>query len=133
MDKVLPKKQLLKEIQRFHKDKNRGISIELFADLSGISLTHFKDVFIFEIHPMTEEVQRRVSRAYEHWKQGEVAIYRNRDNTRFVQFRKEAKPSFARNYGLEIRNNEVKLKIGIKNRHDYSEPTLDEQLGGKHG
>ena len=133
MDKVLPKKQLLKEIQRFCKNRNRGISLTLFADLSGMSLRHFKDVFVLELHPMTEEVQRRVSRAYEHWKKGEVAVYQNRDHSRFVQFRKEAKPEFVRGYGLEFTGNRITLNIGIKNRNDYSTATLDEQLRGEHG
>ena len=130
---ILPKLQLLKEIQRFCRDKNRGISLELFADLSGMSLHHFRDVFINELHPMTEEVQRRVDWAFKRWQAGEVGVFQNRDNTKFVQFRKEAKPAFARNYGLEVRNKELKLKIGIKNRADYSQPTLDEQLRGNNG
>jgi len=57
----MPKAQLLREIQRFVKDKNRGISRQLFAELCGISFTLFRDVFINETIPMSENTQIRVS------------------------------------------------------------------------
>ena len=37
---VIPKKQLLVEIKRFFKDKDRGISIALFAELCGVDKVH---------------------------------------------------------------------------------------------
>jgi predicted nucleotide-binding protein (sugar kinase/HSP70/actin superfamily) len=134
MDKVrnsLPRFELRRVMKRFLQDKNRGISMPLFADLAGISLSHLKDVFLYETEPLTEYVQRRVSKAYTEWKDGEVAIMQNRDNTRFVQYRKEARPTLKRTTGLQLVNGEIKIKVGITNRYDYSDLTLDEQLKGR--
>ena len=77
---------------------------------------------------MTLSVQVRVSKAYTEWKNGEVAIMQNRDRTKFVQYRKDAKPVVERKNQLEIVNGQIKLKIGLVNKHDYSRQTLDEQL-----
>jgi hypothetical protein len=132
-DPILPKLQLLKEMQRFAKDKNRGISLHLFAELSGISFSLFRDVFIHELLPMTESTQIRVSRAYAAFKRGEVAVMQNRDNTRFPTYRKEPKPVYIRSTGLHVVDGQIKIKVGIRNKADYSGSDLDEQLGGKHG
>jgi len=132
-DPIMPKAQLLREIKRFIKDKNRGISRELFAELCGISLTLLRDVFINEIIPMTENTQIRVSRGYAAYKRGEVAVMMNRDQTRFVQFRKEPKPIYERSTGLQVVDGQIKIKLGIRNAADYSGSDLNEQLGGKYG
>ena len=60
---IHPRSELRRIIKRFLKDKERGISIPLFADLAGLSVVHIRDVFINESEPMTEYVQRRVSKA----------------------------------------------------------------------
>ena len=52
----------------------------------------------------------------------------NRDRTKFVQYRKDAKPVVERKNQLEVVNGQIKLKIGLVNKHDYSRQTLDEQL-----
>jgi hypothetical protein len=109
-------------------DKNRGISIPLFAELCGVSVAILRLVFIKEEEPLTEYVQRRVSKGYQSWLRGEVAVMMNRDQTRFVQYRKEPKPRVARFIGLEVQNGQIKLKIGLKNKADYSNLDIDEQL-----
>lgn len=131
MDKArecYPKKELLRIVKRFLKDKDRGISIKLFADLCGLSDSIIKDVFIYESEPMTEYVQRRVNKGYREWVAGEVAIMKNRDNTRFVQYRKQSKPVLQRTTKLEFVGGVATIKLGITNKHDYSDLTLDEQL-----
>lgn len=133
MERALPKVRLLKEVKRFLKDPKRGISIDLFAELCGISTVHLRDVFIDESEPMTEMVQIRVHRGFKKWQNGEVKVMQNRDKSRFVDFRKEPEPKFVRSTGLHLVDGQIKLKIGVKNRADYSQPSLDEQLGGKHG
>ena len=131
MVKVIPKKDLLLYMQRFAQDKERGISLNLFCDLAGMSLTHFKDVFIYKTELLTETVQRRVSRAYQTWAEGRVTIWQNRDRTKYVSYSKEAKPRMIRSTGLQVVNGEIKIKLGITNKADYSNPTLNEMLGGK--
>jgi hypothetical protein len=128
MQPVIPRQDLKRTIKRFLSDKNRGISIPLFAELCGVSVAILRLVFIKEEEPLTEYVQRRVSKGYQSWVRGEVAVMMNRDQTRFVQYRKEPKPRVARSIGLEVQNGQIKLKIGLKNKADYSNLDIDEQL-----
>jgi hypothetical protein len=123
--------ELKRIMKRFLQDKDRGISIDLFADLAGVSTNHIRDVFLDESEPLTEYMQRRVSKAYIEWVNGEIAIMQNRDNTRFVQYRKQAKPDMVKTTGLHLVNGEIKVRVGITNRSDYSVLTLDEQLKGR--
>jgi alpha-galactosidase/6-phospho-beta-glucosidase family protein len=90
----LSKRELTKHMQRFYADKDRGISIALFAELAGISHGHFHDVFIYNEEPLTENVQKRVSKAYQQWKAGNVKVMKRIDNTRYVDYRKESQPVF---------------------------------------
>ena len=125
---TLPKALLRKAMKRFLQDKDRGISVELFAQLAGLSKSHIKDVFVYETEPLTEYVQRRVSKAYNEWTSGEVAIMQNRDNSRFVQYRKESKPVMQKKTTLQMVDGKIGLKIGIAPKYDYLTQTLDEQL-----
>ena len=126
----LSKRELTKHMQRFTADKERGISIALFAELAGISAGHFYDVFIYNKEPLTEMVQRRVSKAYQQWKAGNVKVMKRIDNTRYVDYRKESQPVFMPKMGLQVTSDGIKVKVGMVNRHDYSETTLDEALRG---
>jgi alpha-galactosidase/6-phospho-beta-glucosidase family protein len=126
----LTKRELTKHMQRFNADKDRGISIALFAELAGISHGHFYDVFIYNTEPLTEMVQRRVSKAYQQWKAGNVKVMKRIDNTRYVDYRKESQPVFMPKMGLQVTSDGIKVKVGMVNRHDYSETTLDEALRG---
>lgn len=128
MNKVISKKELLYEIGKFIRDEKRGISIELFCDLCGVSKSNFLDVFRDELYPISEYMQRRVSKGFTSWKNGEVSVMQNRDRTRFVQYRKEPKPTYVRSTQLQLVNGEFKIKIGIKNRADYSDRPLTEKL-----
>ena len=126
----LSKRELTKHMQRFNADKERGISIALFAELAGISHGHFYDVFIYNTEPLTETVQRRVSKAYQQWKAGNVKVMKRIDNTRYVDYRKTSQPVFMPKMGLQVTSQGIKVKVGMVNRHDYSEITLDEALRG---
>jgi hypothetical protein len=117
-------------MQRFYADKERGISIALFSELAGISKGHFHDVFIYKTEPLTENVQRRVSKAYQQWKAGNVKVMRRIDRTKYVDYRKESQPVFKPKMGLQVTSEGIKIKVGMVNRHDYSEISLDEALRG---
>ena len=125
---ILPKLELKRVIRKFLTDQDRGISIPLFCEICGVSVKHLRDVFIDESEPLTEYMQRRVNKAYYAWLNGEIAIMQNRDRTKFVQYRKEAKPVLERTQKVEFSNGQIKLKLGITNKYDYSDLTLDEQL-----
>ena len=128
---AMPKAVLKKTIKRLIEDKERGISLALFSELAGCSEKHLREVFQYEHDPLTEDMQRRVTNAYNSWKNGYVAIMKNRDNTRFVDYRRVPKPRIARSMGLDVVNGVIRLKIGIRNRSDYSGRTIDEKLRGK--
>jgi len=130
-DRVYPKSELRRIVKKFLRDKDRGISVALFAELAGINQDHLRDVFLDEITPLTEYIQRRVDKAYKAWVGGEVAIMQNQDNTKFVQYRKEAKPVMERGMGLKLENGQFKVNLGVKPKYDYSDLTLDEQLKGR--
>jgi len=49
--------------------------------------------------------------------------------SKFLQYRKEAKPVLHKTTGLHLVNGEIKIKVGINNRCDHESSTLDEQLG----
>ena len=128
MKPTLPKTVLLKVMYRFLKDKNREISIAMFADLAGVSESIIKEVFLYQNLPLSEFVQRRVSKAYTEWKDGQIAIMQNRDNTKFYEYRKEARPALKKESKLQLVNGQFTIKMGIANRYDYFDQTLDEQL-----
>ena len=126
MNTVIPKQELKLLVGRFLKDKQRGISLQKFADLCGISREFLADVFIYENAPMSEVTQRRVSAAYQAWREGRVRIMRRADQTQFVDYRKVAEPAIFSHMGIVKSPDGFKLSIGPRNRHDYSYPTLDE-------
>jgi len=128
---AIPKVELKRLMRRFILDKDRGISLKLFSNHAGLSETHFYDVFKYLTEPLTEMMQIRVSKAYQEYCRGELAIMQNRDNTRFVQYRKEPKPQFERTSKLELVNGKIQIKFGIKPKYEYNDLTLDEQLKGR--
>jgi hypothetical protein len=126
LNTVIPKQELKILVGRFLKDKQRGISIQKFADLCGISREFIADVFIYESSPMSETTQRRVSAAYQAWREGRVRVMRRKDQTQFVDYRKIPEPAIFPHMGIVNSPDGFKLSIGPRNRHDYSYPTLDE-------
>lgn len=128
---AIPKLELKRLMRRFILDKDRGISLKLFSNHAGLSEAHFYDVFKYLTEPLTEMMQIRVSKAYQEYCRGELAIMQNRDNTRFVQYRKEAKPQFEKTTKLELVDGRIQIKLGIKPKYEYNDLTLDEQLKGR--
>ena len=128
VDQPIPRRQMMVLMRRFLKDKNRGISIALFADLCGISVSTLRDVFLYHTEPLSEFTQRRVHKGYQLWANGEVKIMQNQNNTKFIDFHSRPKPMLKRSMGLKMVNGQIKMQIGLKNKADYSQESLDEQL-----
>ena len=128
-NKPLSKAQLKAEIKRFIADLDRGISVNLFAELCGISKQHLDDVFKYENEPLTEYVQRRVNKGYADWKAGKVKVMRL-GHKKWVEYRKEPVQPLIPTSKLVLTNQGFQVKVGFVNRHDYSQPTLDEQMRG---
>lgn len=131
MVKSLTKKELMRVIKRFLDDKDRGISLKLFAEVCGLHEDTLENVFLKQLYPMSEYVQIRVSKGYNAWKNGEIAVMQNRDKSRFVEYRKQNKPRLVRGFGVQFVNGEAKLNIGVKNLADYGGFDIDEQLRGQ--
>lgn len=125
------REELKARVKRMFADPYRGISRELFAELCGVSDWTLRRVFFDEDVPLSEMVQIRVSKALEAWERGEVAVMERRDRSRYVEYRKVAKPRLKRHMGLAFKDGKIGLDIGIRNRADYSRPTFEEKLKGK--
>lgn len=113
-------------MRRFIRDKERGISMKLFADLCGVNKSHLLDVFWYRSEPLTEYMQRRVAKGYEAWKNGEVAIMQLRNRSKYVEYRREAKPRILPTTGLQMINGKIGIRLGMRNIDDYSQPPLFE-------
>lgn len=131
MMQVIPKAELLQLVKRFLADSNRAMSIDLFAELAGLSKNTIVNVFQNETHPMTEITQRRVSKAYKSVVNGEVIVMQNKDKTRFIQYRKEPQLRLVKSNRISLVNGNLKVQLGVVNRNDYSRQNLDEQLRRK--
>ena len=127
-DSVIPKKELKEIMKRFNADKDRGIGMKMFCDVAGISTASFKSIFVDEEQELSEYIQRRVSKAYKSWMNGEIAVMMNRNQTRFAQYRKEPKPRMVRDTRIAFENGQFKLNVGVRNSADYSITPLDEQM-----
>ena len=130
MNPVIPKAELRTVLKRFFEDEERGISIKMFAELAGLPKSTIIEIF-YKDEEMTQRSQIRLSKAYHAWKNGEVRVMQNRDRTRFVEYREQAKPVVVRSTKIVVDNGKLKLQICPTNPRDYSGETLDEQLRGK--
>ena len=125
------KGQLLEEMPKFLADKNRGISIAMFAELCGTHPSHLMDVFVRKSEPLTERLQRRVNKAYGQVLAGEIRIMQ-RGLRRYMEYREEPKPSMVRRSLIAWDGAGFKLDIGVRPRaDDYRRQDLQTQMKGK--
>ena len=87
-------------------------------------MDHMRSVFLYETEPLTEMIQIRVNRGYNHWRNGMVRTMKRRDNTTYVDYRKESQPLLVPSMGLQMQNGKIGLRIGLVNRRDYSDRDL---------
>lgn len=114
-------------IRRFQQDENKILSEALLCEAAGISLWTFHNVFKNNA-PMSEMVQRRMGKALKAWASGELRIMRNKDRTRYIEYRKEPKPVLQRSIRLQFKDNRISLNSGMRNLNDYTQPSLKEQM-----
>jgi hypothetical protein len=132
MDRPLSKVELMKQMERFMADKNRGISIDHFSQIAGYESKYLISIFKEKIQPISEGVQIRVSKALASWKRGEIRVMiKPHNNTKFVEYRPkgETKQKIQPKISFDIRNGAIRLQPGPVNRMDYSTPGLDELIG----
>ena len=126
--KIRTKVQLLREMLRFMRDKKRGISLRLFAQMCGYSERHMRDVFWFHAAPLTETMQIRVSRVLDEYIAGNIRVMEKYTGERYAEYRTEPKPVARREYALTLKDGKIGLKVGLKQRGDYTTPHLDELI-----
>lgn len=127
--KPLSKKELMRQMKRFIADKDRGISIPLFAEVAGIHHQYIYTIFQTETYPLSEYYQLRVSKALQSWMAGELRVMQHK-RKKYVEYRREPKPPLMQSMGLRVTPDGIKIKVGMVNRHDYSELDLNEALRG---
>lgn len=131
MEQIKTKREIYAQIERYHADPNKPLSWKFLAELSGISYSLLKRVFVVKDLDMSVETQIRISRCLDRLARGEVVVMRNKDKTRVLVYRKENRPRVARSVELDLKGGKLCLKVGLKNKSDYSQPLLIEKLERK--
>lgn len=129
MNKPLPKAELYRRMDRFAADNKKALSWKFLGELAGVDAEHLRNIFLNKSVPLTEYVQIRVSRALERLAAGDVTVMQNRWRERYLQYNQTPKPRMVKANQLVLEDGKIGLKVGIKNRNDYSETTLQEQMG----
>ena len=131
IEDILPKKEIYAQIERYRADPERSMSWTFFAELCGMSVHTLKHVFVQKDLPMSIETQTRVSRGLKRMARGEVVVVYNKDRTRKLIYRQENKPRIARSMQVDLKGGKLCLKVGLRNKSDYSQPSLGEKMKGK--
>lgn len=126
--KIFPRRELMRQMELFFRDTDRGISKHMFSEICGISEKTLDDVFIKKTVPMSDRVQVWVSKALAEWEEGKVLIKRRPNGTKYIEYQRDPQPQMKPHTGLKFTADGFKLDIGMKNRGDYSAPTLIEQM-----
>jgi hypothetical protein len=125
---VLTNAELFRRMERFQADANSPWSWKMLAELVGLSETTLRDTFIYKTYPLSVVLQVRLSKALGQIERGEVTVMYNKDRSRFIQYNNVPKPRAARSNKLVFEGGRIRVKPGIVNKNDYSQPTLLEQL-----
>jgi hypothetical protein len=128
MMKVMTKAEIYRQMDRFWKDQDKTLSIRMFAELSGLSQSLLTRVFYVKDTDMTEHTQIVVSRALERMTRGDVVMVYDKGNKRRLIYRQEPRPRLAKSMNLTVDGNQIGLKVGIRNKSDYSQPGFNEQF-----
>lgn len=123
------KAELYRHMDHFAADNKKALSWRFLGELAGLDPDHLRNVFLTKSVPLTEYVQIRVSRALQRLADGDVTVMQNRFKERYLQYNQTPKPRMVKENKLVLKDGQIGLKVGIKNRNDYSEATLQEQMG----
>ena len=127
---MMTKKDIRAAVERFMADETNSMSERLLCELAGISRDTFRNVFKHKITDITPTTQIRMERALKALEAGEVSIYRRKDRTRYIQYRKEAKVPLAPGLRLTLKEGQIGLKIGMRNKNCYTSKTFKEEMEG---
>lgn len=125
---VLSKAELFRRMDRFQADSYSPISWRFLGELTGYNPAYLKTIFVTRENTLTENVQIRVSKALKQIENGDVTIMRDKTNKRFMKFNNKPEPRLAKSYKIKLIDGKLGLKIGIINKSDYSQPSLQEEM-----
>ena len=123
----MTRNEMYEAVRRFRADRDKPISNRLLCEAAGISIDTFKNIFDLGL-PMSEMAQRRLGRALTAWANGDLRVMRNRNASKYIEYRREAKPDMQRGVNLTLKGGRIVLKVGPRNMNDYTQPSLKERL-----
>ena len=125
-----PKQEIREWFKRFWADRSRGVSAVVLCDFLNIGVTTFGESVLRNKMPMSNAMQATMSKFIHEWEIGRIEATKNRWNGSKLQYRREPKVELAPTVGLRVVDGQIRLKVGLQNRRDYSGTTLKEQLNG---
>ena len=122
------RKELFERVNNFIADKNKPISLKLICELIGVSVKHFRDVFVYKTESLSDNLQRKTSRAFRLLENGEIACkrkfsYRTPDTIVFLK-----KPVYRAGRAMMLNydpENGFSLKAQIINKNSYNIPKIN--------
>lgn len=128
MDTVLTKQEIIRRLNTMRSNRKRGFTMIMFANFACIGYRHMEAITRDGDSTFTELTQRKLSKAILALENGEAGPRVDILGRKFLDYHPKAKPVLRRSIGLEITPEGFKMKVGIKNKYDFSKPRLDDAL-----
>ncbi len=128
MDTVLTKEEIFRRIATMRANRKRGFTMRQFADFAAIEYRHFESVIRDRRDTFTLLTQRKLSKALLSLEKGEAGPRIDILGRKFIGYHPKPKPPLRRSVTLEIDGSGFKLKVGLKNKYDFSKPRLDDAI-----
>lgn len=119
--KFLTKEQIIERISAMYLNTKRGFTIYHFVEFADLDYAHFRRVYKQEV-PMTESVQRKLSRALTALENGEAGPRRDIAGRKSLGYhrKEEQRPTMTRSMGLQNVGGEIKMRVGIVNKYSFN-------------
>lgn len=128
MDTVLTKAEIIRRLEIMRSKRKRGFTMRMLADFAAIGYRHMESITRDGSSTFTELTQRKLSKAILALENGEAGPRMDILGRKFIDYHPKAKPVLRRSMGLEITATGIKMKVGITNKYDFSQPRLDDSL-----
>ena len=128
MDTVLTKQEIIRRLGTMRSNRKRGFTMRMFAEFACIGYRHMEAITRDGDSNFTELTQRKLSKALLALERGDAGPRIDILGRKFIDYHPKSKPVLRRSMGLEITSDGIKMKVGIKNKYDFSQPRLDDSL-----
>jgi len=126
MDSVLTKEEIIRRISAMRLNRKRGFSMKMFAEFALMDYRHMEAVVRDNKDTFTEFSQRKLSKALLALERGEAGPRIDILGRKFIGFHPKPKPVMKRSMGIERTGDGFKMKLGLTNKYDFSQPRLDD-------